>query len=422
MDREQVNREPEPFDKSRREHTVRSVSRKCRAGFTLLEMLFVILIISILALLILPVLNKAQARARSVSCSSQLRQVGLAMHEFSHDHHDQFPFQVPTNQGGTLEFARAGFAMSGEFFFAYRHLQILSNTLVTPRLLRCPTDVRSPAGDFSILQNSNLSYFVSTSAEYSQPESILCGDRNISGESLASGSIVRMGTNAPVVWTGELHQFKGNLLFADSHVAQVNNGGLGAAMYAAGTAGGYLLPPVTPTGGNDDNGTSIFLALKEVLGPSPQSPSSSLGDSSGSQNVPGSIHPGDKVKEPSGGAPNPVPTTGVTREPRALPAREPARGGNVSPPAPAVPDDRAGVVTNLAAKGEMNPLKRVTPGTPVAAPAMAPNVHFNIVLFAQHPEQNIRSWLLLLLFVTLAAFLVGRHLHRRRQRRGPLTA
>src|SRR5262245_20857666 len=64
----------------------RFTTRSRRRGFTLLEMLFVVLIIAILALLVLPVLGKAQARAKSVACSSQLRQVGIAMHDFSHEH------------------------------------------------------------------------------------------------------------------------------------------------------------------------------------------------------------------------------------------------------------------------------------------------------------------------------------------------
>jgi prepilin-type N-terminal cleavage/methylation domain-containing protein/prepilin-type processing-associated H-X9-DG protein len=394
----------------------RYTARDRRLGFTLLEMLFVVLIIAILAMLLLPVVNKAKARAKSVSCSSQLRQVGFAMHEFSHDHLDQFPFQVPTNQGGSLEFARAGFAMSGEFFFAFRHLQMLSNTLVTPRMLRCPTDSRLAAENFSALQNSNLSYFVATSAEYSQPESILCGDRNISGQSLASGSIVRVGTNSPVVWTAELHQFKGNLLFADSHVAQVNNAGLGAAVYASGTTVGYILPPVlSPPPGDEDNSTSIFLALKETLGPSMPSAASpaSQDTAGGSSSSPDSVQPVPRTKGPQVAD---LESPGATPEPRALLLRESGRRDPTIPDFAAPASDPA-ATTNLAAKSGMKPLKRVTTGTPAAAPVRTPEVQSSLLLFAQHPEENLRTWLLLLLFVTVAAFLVGRQLHRRRQRR-----
>jgi prepilin-type N-terminal cleavage/methylation domain-containing protein len=61
---------------------IRFDCEECRPGFTLLELLVVIAVIAILAALLLPALSQAKARAQSIKCISNLRQVGLALHEF----------------------------------------------------------------------------------------------------------------------------------------------------------------------------------------------------------------------------------------------------------------------------------------------------------------------------------------------------
>jgi prepilin-type processing-associated H-X9-DG protein len=145
--------------------------------------------------------------------------------------------EVSTNDGGTLEYVYSSYAAGGQFYFQYRHFQALSNELATPRLLVCPTDRdRLTAPDFQDFNNLNVSYFVGANADYSLPNSMLAGDRNITNTSFGGQSIVRLDNGYGAYWTGEMHQFKGNILFADARVEQLNTAGL--------TLAGEGAPPV----------------------------------------------------------------------------------------------------------------------------------------------------------------------------------
>ncbi|MSR53490.1 MAG: DUF1559 domain-containing protein [Gemmataceae bacterium] len=64
------------------------IPRRC--GFTLLEFLVVIAIIGMLMWLLLSAVQQVRGRALQTKCSHQLRQVGLALHQF-HDTNHQFP-------------------------------------------------------------------------------------------------------------------------------------------------------------------------------------------------------------------------------------------------------------------------------------------------------------------------------------------
>src|ERR1700682_102730 len=74
-----------------------------KRGFTLIELLVVIAIIAILAAILFPVFAQARESARTTSCLSNMKQIGLALRMYGQDYDETFPgIRILTGSDGGL--------------------------------------------------------------------------------------------------------------------------------------------------------------------------------------------------------------------------------------------------------------------------------------------------------------------------------
>lgn len=90
----------------------RSVNQR-QDGFTLVELLVVIGIISVLIAILLPALNVARERARQIACASRLRGISQAVEMMMADHHYLLPGVPYAANGAATNTVTYGFTGSG---------------------------------------------------------------------------------------------------------------------------------------------------------------------------------------------------------------------------------------------------------------------------------------------------------------------
>jgi prepilin-type processing-associated H-X9-DG protein len=206
---------------------MKSISRRFnQSAFTLVALLVIVAVLAILAAMLLPALAKAKTKSTRINCVNNLKQCGLAFRIWEGDNGDKYPMDVPMARGGTKEFADGA--------DTFRHFQVMSNELSTPKILICPADTRSVADNFARLKNQNVSYFVGLEANDANPQRFLDGDRNLTDASESQNGILKLVPGGPIGWTSAIHNNQGNVGLADGSVQQYSSSALREALRNSG--------------------------------------------------------------------------------------------------------------------------------------------------------------------------------------------
>ena len=113
-------------------HTSFSRAQNRRKAFTLIELLVVIAIIAILAAILFPVFARARENARRSSCSSNFKQIGLGLMQYTQDYDERFPLSAISQVRPSVDGTPIGWA------------DAIQPYVKSTQILQCPSEPNAP--------------------------------------------------------------------------------------------------------------------------------------------------------------------------------------------------------------------------------------------------------------------------------------
>lgn len=184
-----------------------------RGAFTLIELLVVIAIIAILAAILFPVFAKAREKARTSSCQSNMKQIGVALAQYTQDYDEKLPARYTSEEQYSWRIVVQPYLKS------YQVLVCPSNTYNTYDCYDNPHPTK-PTPRRSYAANGHGSFTTPMRAN----NGVALAAIDAPAQLILVCESTQPYSEMPLDWTGAGvmiyagHNGMSNFLFADSHV------------------------------------------------------------------------------------------------------------------------------------------------------------------------------------------------------------